>query len=229
MIEDFKNIKNWIFDLDETLYRPNTDIAEQVSEKIVEFLMMEYGWDKEEAEKKRTEYYYEYGSTVQGLIKTGQLEDAQKFETFIHNIDLKDLKQNKRLDKALSKLKGDKFILTTSHSAYGEKVLDAIGILHHFKTIWGLVETDYIAKPNSYPYQKLIVEEEIKIEETAMFEDSYKNIVGAKNLGLKTIWIDNDGDTQSNSGDIKVMDKSVIDIETKDIAKTIEEIAKIQA
>jgi putative hydrolase of the HAD superfamily len=228
MDKEFKNVEYWIFDLDETLYRPETDIAEQVSDKIAEFLMMEYGWSKDLASKIQKEYYYEYGSTVQGLIKTGKLDDAQKFETFVHDVDFSHLESNKALDKALGKLKGKKYVLTTSQGPYAEKILDAIGILGHFEVVWGLEETDYIAKPSPHPYNKMIVEEEIDIERAAMFEDSYKNIVGAKNLGLKTIWIDNGGGHQSNSGDVKEVDMSFVDIHTKDIVKTIEELAELQ-
>ena len=213
--------------MDETLYKPETEIADHVSEKIAEFLMMEYDWSPELATKLQKEYYYEYGSTVQGLIKTGKMNDAQKFETFVHDIDFSHLESNKLLDKALAKLPGKKYVLTTSQSSYAEKILDAMGILGHFEVVWGLEETDYIAKPNPHPYQKMIVEEEIDVEFAAMFEDSYKNIVGAKNLGLKTIWIDNKGSHESNSGDVKEMDMSFVDIHTTDIVETIEELAKL--
>ncbi|MCT4574837.1 MAG: pyrimidine 5'-nucleotidase [Alphaproteobacteria bacterium] len=228
MIKKLENVKSWIFDLDETLYRPDSKIANQVSDKITEFLMLEYGWEKDIAVDIKKKYYYEYGSTLQGLIKEGKLEDAKKFETFCHDVDISRLEQNKALDKALKKLQGKKYILTTSQSVYAEKVLDALGILNHFELIWGLEETDFIAKPDVHPYKKLITEAELDIDKTAMFEDSYVNITKAKEIGLKTVWIDNGATLESNTKYVREVDSSLIDVRTDDIVETINDIADFQ-
>lgn len=226
MIKGFEKVNFWIFDLDETLYRPETGISEQIMNRMTDFLMMEYGWDYDYAKKIQKEYYYEYGSTLKGLIHHQDLEVAKRFETFSHDVDLSHIEKNDALNKALKKLPGKKYILTTSQKVYAEKMLNAMGILDNFELIWDLEATDYIAKPNPHPYQKMLVEAEMNPEQTAMFEDSYKNIVGAKNLGLKTVWIDNGKSSISNSNDTDKTDESVVDIRTKDIVKTLEELAK---
>jgi len=226
MIKGFEKVKFWIFDLDETLYRPETGISEQIMNKMTDFLMLEYDWDYEYARKIQQEYYYEYGSTLKGLIKNKELEVAKRFETFSHDIDLSHIEKNDALNKALKKLPGKKYILTTSQKIYAEKMLNAMGILDNFELIWDLEATDYIAKPNPHPYQKMLVEAEMNPEQTAMFEDSYKNVVGAKNLGLKTIWIDNGVNSISNSNDTNKINEFFVDIHTKDIVKTLEELAK---
>jgi len=225
MLKGFENIKYWIFDLDETLYPPESHIAEEISKKITEFLMLEFGWEREHAYKIQREYYYEYGSTIQGLIKEGHVDDAQKFETFVHDVDFGDLHENKKLDEAIKNLPGKKYVLTTSQSSYAKKILDTLGILGNFEVVWGIEETDFIAKPNSHPYEKMINEFEININEAAMVEDSYKNAVGAKKIGLRTIWIDNGGVCESNSAMCEDKDMSFIDMRTTNIVEALREVA----
>ena len=63
---------------------------------------------------------------------------------------------NTKLDEALHALPGRKLIFTNGTVAHAEKVLDRIGITHHFGDIFDIVHSDFIPKPEMEPYRKFI-------------------------------------------------------------------------
>ena len=79
-MNDLKNIKYWLFDLDNTLYDGATKVFEQVDKKMTKFISEKLNVDKEEARKIQKNYFQEYNTTLNGMIKHHKI-DADEFLT----------------------------------------------------------------------------------------------------------------------------------------------------
>ena len=88
-----KSIKYWIFDLDNTLYSGKTKVFEQVDKKMTKYISEKLNVSNEEAKKIQKKYFYEYNTTLNGMIKNHKI-DANEFLDFDHDIDIDFLKKD---------------------------------------------------------------------------------------------------------------------------------------
>ena len=226
MDPDFKNIKHWIFDLDNTLYNENdSGLGDQFVTNINIFMVEKMGLPAPRANELMLELYEKYGSSYVGLIEIGAMsheEDSKRFEEIVFDeLDFSKIIKNDDLDKALSKLPGEKIILTSSPEVYAERVLKRLGVEKHFSSIWGLHKSYPHFKPKEEAFLKVVETEGFSVENTAFVDDCFNHIKAAKKLGLKTVWID------SNESDISSIDMSVVDVHTADIVRTIKELGDL--
>ena len=103
-MKELKNIKFWLFDLDNTLYSGATKVFDQVDKRMSDFISSKLNISKEEAKKIQKNYFVEYNTTLNGMIKNHKI-DANEFLEFVHDIDLSFLKEDKHLDMKLIELK----------------------------------------------------------------------------------------------------------------------------
>ena len=68
-MKDLKNIKFWLFDLDNTLYDGATKVFDQVDKKMSKFISEKLSVSLEEARKIQKNYFQEYNTTLNGMIK----------------------------------------------------------------------------------------------------------------------------------------------------------------
>ena len=106
---NLSDIKNWVFDLDNTLYSPEEDIFSQIDKRMTEFIISKFNVNEEEAFNIQKKYFLEYGTTLSGLMKRENI-DPDEFLEFVHDINLEILKPNIELSKIIKNLPGDKFI-----------------------------------------------------------------------------------------------------------------------
>ena len=102
MIELTK-IKYWIFDLDNTLYSGQTKVFSEVDKKMSSFISKKFNISLLEAKKIQKEYFYEYGTTLSGLMKKKSV-DHNDIIDFVHNIDISWLPEDKLLQEELIKI-----------------------------------------------------------------------------------------------------------------------------
>ena len=62
-------IKYWIFDLDNTLYSGQTKVFSEVDKRMSSFISEKLKINLTEAKKIQKEYFYEYGTTLSGLMQ----------------------------------------------------------------------------------------------------------------------------------------------------------------
>ena len=62
-------IKCWLFDLDNTLYDGATKVFDQVDKKMSKFISEKLNVDLKEARKIQKNYFQEYNTTLNGMIK----------------------------------------------------------------------------------------------------------------------------------------------------------------
>ena len=189
-MKELKNIKYWLFDLDNTLYSGNTKVFDQVDKKMTQYISEKLKISEPEAKKIQKNYFQEYNTTLNGMIKNHKI-DAHEFLEFVHDVDLNFLKKNNSLGEELSKIKGKKIIFTNGSRAHADNVTDRIGIKNLFDGVFDIVDADFIPKPSKKSYEKIIEKYKIEPQYCIFIEDIARNLKPAHELGMKTVWIKN--------------------------------------
>ena len=192
--EDFSH---WIFDLDNTLYPEDENIFPQVKKRIIEFISIEFQIDTVSANKKRKKLFNKYGTSLRGLMLENKI-NPEKFLEYVHDIDLSIIKKNLKLNSALKKINGKKYIFTNGSFKHAESVLQKLGIEKNFHSIHSIETSSYIPKPSKHAYEKMILKENIDVLRAIMFEDTNWNLQTAKMLGITTVLISSKNDLLEN-------------------------------
>ena len=190
MIE-LKNIRFWIFDLDNTLYPNTTNLFDGVDALMCKFIEDNLNVTPMEALKIKDTYFHEHGTTLNGLMKNHKV-DADKFLEFVHDIDYSLLQKDEELGEQIKKLPGEKIIFTNGTKKHAQKVTQQLGIENNFNKIFDIVDAKFIPKPEIEPYHSLIAKYNIEAKNSIFIEDIAKNLLPAHELGMKTAWIEND-------------------------------------
>ena len=186
----FRSIKYWIFDLDNTLYSGDTKVFEQVDKKMSKYISGKLNVSIEEAKKIQKNYFYKYNTTLNGMIKNHKI-DPDEFLEFVHDINIDFLQKNPGLAKEIEKLEGKKIIFTNGSRKHAINVTRRIGIDQYFDDIFDIVNANFIPKPFIEPYKKLVEKHKIDPKLCVLVEDIARNLKPAYEMGMKTIWIEN--------------------------------------
>ena len=187
------SFQNWIFDLDNTIYDINLGLFKKISNRITDFIMSKYSLDIDQAKKIQKEYYLKYGLTLRGLIVEKKLE-PDEFLDYVHDVDHPELKKNDQLISKIRILEGKKIIFTNATSKHAKKILKILELEHDFDQIIDIKDLEYIPKPDKRSYKKLLeclnLNKE-NLNKTIFVEDTVKNLIPAKELGITTVWMKN--------------------------------------
>jgi putative hydrolase of the HAD superfamily len=217
-MKELTKIKYWLFDLDNTLYSGDTKVFDQVDKKMSAFISEKLKINIEEAKRIQKNYFHEYNTTLNGMIKNHKI-DANEFLEFVHDVDLSFLKPDKPLENEISKLTGKKIIFTNGSRAHAKNVTKRIGIDKLFDGVFDIVESDFIPKPSIEPYKKIIENYKIEPQYCIFFEDIARNLKPAHELGMKTVWIKNDEPWAA-----EFSDADFINYKTSNLANFLKEI-----
>ena len=217
-MKDLSKIKFWLFDLDNTLYGGATKVFDQVDKRMSEFISTKLNISKEEAKKIQKNYFIEYNTTLNGMIKNHKI-NAIEFLDYVHDIDLSFLKQDKALEKQIEKIKGKKIIFTNGSRSHAENVTKRLGIERLFDDIFDIVSADFIPKPSLVTYKKLIEKYKIEPQYCIFIEDIARNLKPAHELGMKTVWIVN-----KEPWAAEFSDSNFINYRTDELTKFLQEI-----
>jgi putative hydrolase of the HAD superfamily len=190
-MKKLQTIKCWIFDLDNTLYSGKTRVFEQVDKKMSKYISEKLNVNMVEAKEIQKNYFYEYNTTLNGMINNHKI-DANEFLEFVHDVNIDFLKKDSLLNEELMKLDGKKIIFTNSSRKHAMNVIRKIGIDQHFDDIFDIVDSEYVPKPDIVSYKKLVEKHKIDPKLCVFIEDIARNLKPAYEMGMKTIWIEND-------------------------------------
>ena len=221
-MKDLTNIKFWLFDLDNTLYDGATKVFDQVDKKMSKFISEKLSVSLEDARKIQKNYFQEYNTTLNGMIKNHKI-DADEFLEFVHDVDLSFLGKDKDLEDEIKKLDGKKIIFTNGSRAHALNVTKRIGIDKLFDGIFDIRDCEFIPKPSKAPYRKLVENYKIEPQYCIFFEDIARNLKPAYELGMKTVWIENDEPWAA-----KYSDSNFINYKTDNLAKFLKEINELR-
>ena len=221
-MKELTNIKYWIFDLDNTLYSGDTKVFDQVDKKMSKFISDKLKVSIEEAKKIQKNYFHEYNTTLNGMIKNHEI-DADEFLEFVHDVNLDFLKADKSLEEEISNLKGKKFIFTNGSKAHAANVTKRIGIEQLFDGVFDIVESNFIPKPSIEPYKKILEKYKIEPQYSIFIEDIARNLKPAHELGMKTVWIKNNEPWAA-----EFSDSDFINYKIDNLAKFLKEINELR-
>jgi len=219
----FQSIKYWIFDLDNTLYSGETRVFEQVSNKMTKYVSNKLNVNLVEAKKIQKKYFHKYNTTLNGMMKHHKT-DANEFLDFVHDIDIDFLAKDLKLDEELKKLEGKKIIFTNGSKKHALNVTQRIGINQHFDDFFDIVDSNFVPKPAIEPYKKLVEKHKIDPNLCAFVEDIARNLKPAYEMGMTTIWIENDEPWAK-----KFSDSSFVNYKTNNLCQFLKKINLLKA
>ena len=185
---------HWIFDLDNTIYDFNLGLFRRVSSRMTEYIKRFFDLNEVDALTLQRDMYKKYGLTLRGLMIEKKI-NPEPFLEFVHDVDFSELNEDVTLKTLLRKIKGKKSIYTNATFKHAKNILKSMGIFQEFEIIFDIKDANYIAKPdlNSYHIMKKKLNLNDKnISKSIFFEDTAKNLKPARELGMSTVWIEND-------------------------------------
>ena len=185
---DFAEVRDWVFDLDNTLYPRRTDLFSQIDTRMTLFVAELLGVPHDEARQTQKALYRDHGTTLRGLMTEYRI-DPDAFLRFVHDIDYTWLQPDAALGAEIRALPGRKFIFTNGDRGHAERAARALGILDHFEDIFDIVAAGLIPKPAAETYGKFAGLHRVDTKRAAMFEDLARNLVAPKALGMRTVLI----------------------------------------
>ena len=183
-----EQIDTWLFDLDNTLYPPACNLFSQVDWRMTYWIRDTLNLPEDEARALQKALFRKHKTTLRGLMTEHDI-DPHDFLGFVHNIDYSPVPADGAMAEVIDQLPGRKIIFTNGTISHAEAVLDRLGAGGLFETIFGIVEADFIPKPEPEPYDKLISLTGIDPKRTIMVEDMAKNLLPAHERGMRTLWI----------------------------------------
>ena len=222
-MKDLINIKYWVFDLDNTLYSGQTKVFAEVSKNMSAYISKKLDIDLIKAKELQRKYFYENGTTLSGLMKYDKI-NPHEFLEFVHNIDISWLPKDLLLRQELIKIREKKYIFTNGSHSHVKNVTKQLGIEDLFDGTFTITDADFVPKPNIESYKKMIKKFDIDPKESILIEDIAHNLEQAKNLGMKTCWLENN-ETFAK----KDADKPYIDYKIKNLPSFLQEINVLKA
>ncbi|MFL9503382.1 HAD-IA family hydrolase, partial [Rhodopseudomonas palustris] len=114
---------------------------------------------------------------------------------------------------------GRKLILTNGSTAHAGKVLERIGIGHHFEAVFDIIAADLEPKPAPQTYRRFLDRHGIDPARAAMFEDLARNLTVPHQLGMTTVLVvpDDSQDVVREDWELEGRDAAHVDHVTDDL------------
>jgi putative hydrolase of the HAD superfamily len=184
----FADTATWIFDLDNTLYPAQCNLFAEVDRRMGTFIAEFLDVPFEHARYLQKTYYRQFGTTLTGLMQVHKLE-PQSFLDYVHDIDLSPVPQLPELAAAVEALPGRRLIFTNGSRRHAERVAEKLGVLHLFEDICDIAACEYVAKPSTDAFDRMVKRHGVVVREAAMFEDMPLNLEAPHALGMTTVLV----------------------------------------
>ncbi len=182
-----------IFDLDETLYPRNAGLMQEIGVRINRYLIENLHLPPDQALELRQRYYHQHGTALRGLVLERPDVDPEDYLQFVHDVRLTDyLRPDPALAEMLRSIPLTKIIFTNATVEHAQNVLNILGVADQFAGIVDVRRVEYVSKPNAEAYRRLLSILQASGDECILVEDSARNLLPGKALGMTTILVDSD-------------------------------------
>lgn len=189
MVKDsFSHVSYWVFDLDNTLYPPAARLFDQIEVRMTRYVMDALCVEQAEADRLRTHYWHQYGTTLAGLMREHDV-DPTPYLTDVHDISLDHLEEDRMLAAHIAELPGRRIVYTNGTAPYAEKVLEARGLSGLFDGIYGVEHACYLPKPERAAFEQIFARDGTDPTLAAMFEDDPRNLAEPHAMGMRTVHV----------------------------------------
>ena len=180
----------WIFDLDNTLHDATSHIFPHINRSMTAYLQQHLQLDEQAANDLRLNYWQRYGATLSGMMRHHATDPAH-FLWHTHQFPgLAQMVQNKpRLRHILKCLPGRKLVFSNAPYGYACAVLKLLDVEDLFEDVFSIEHARYQPKPQKSGFMRLLHRHRLNPVYCTMVEDSAENLLAAKRLGMRTIWV----------------------------------------
>ena len=196
----------WIFDLDNTLHNATPHIFPHINRSMTAYLQQHLQLDEAAANALRVHYWQRYGATLSGLMRHHDT-DPEHFLWHTHQFPELErmVLREPRLRHVLKNLPGRKVVFSNAPQHYAQAVLKLLRVADLFDDVMAVEQTRYRPKPDSFGFLRLLRRHRVAAAQCVMVEDSLENLVAAKRLGMRTVWV-NAGNKSAPCVDVKIRD-----------------------
>ncbi|WP_282118725.1 pyrimidine 5'-nucleotidase [Ruegeria atlantica] len=184
----FSHVTQWVFDLDNTLYPPHMQLFDQIEVLMTDYVVQAIGVDRAEADRLRSHYWREYGTTLAGLMAEHDL-DPEPYLYAVHQVDMSHMDPDAELADNIRCLPGRRIVYTNGSAPYAERVLKARGLSGLFDAVYGVEHAGYLPKPKQAAFEAIFAQDGIDADKAAMFEDDPRNLAAPHAMGMRTVHV----------------------------------------
>ncbi len=184
----FSHVTQWVFDLDNTLYPPHMQLFDQIEVLMTDYMVQTIGVDRAEANRLRSHYWRQYGTTLAGLMVEYDV-DPEPYLYAVHQVDMSHMEPDTALADHIRALPGRRIVYTNGSAPYAERVLTARGLSGLFDAIYGVEHAGYRPKPERAAFESIFAQDGIQADKAAMFEDDPRNLTAPHEMGMRTVHV----------------------------------------
>ncbi|MGY3436386.1 MULTISPECIES: pyrimidine 5'-nucleotidase [unclassified Marinovum] len=184
----FSHVAHWVFDLDNTLYPPETRLFSQIEPRMTAYVMSALGVAEAEANHLRQHYWHTYGTTLAGLMREHDVDPGPYLHD-VHQIDFSVLAPDPKLAAHIRALPGRRIVYTNGTAPYAEEVLAARGLSGLFDAVYGVEHAEFRPKPEREAFEAIFAQDGTDPARAAMFEDDPRNLAAPHAMGMRTVHV----------------------------------------
>ena len=185
---DFRHVRSWVFDLDNTLYPPQMRLFDQIEVRMTDWVMAALKVDRPTADHLRGHYWQTYGTTLAGLMAEHGV-DPGPYLTDVHDIDFSVLSPDPDLAARIRALPGRRIVFTNGCAPYAHRVLEARGLSGLFDAVYGVEHAGFRPKPERAAFETVFAADSLSPQTAAMFEDDPRNLAAPHAMGMRTVHV----------------------------------------
>lgn len=185
---DLRHVRSWIFDLDDTLYPPESRFMGLIQKRINDYMVRTVALPADEAMVVQKGYLRDYGTSLAGLMAHYQIDPADFLEE-VHDVPLDLLTPDPGLRAALERLEGPRIVFTNGSKRHAERVTEKLGIADLFDGLFSLEDADLIPKPDPRTFARMTERFGVDPTQAAFFEDTLRNLPPARAIGMTTVLV----------------------------------------
>jgi putative hydrolase of the HAD superfamily len=185
---DFRHVRAWVFDLDNTLYPSECDLFAQIDARMRAWVARYLGVSEDEARAVQKRYYAEHGTTLKGLMANhGAIPN--EYLDFVHDIDVSVVPPDAILRARIEALPGTRIVFTNGSEGHARRVLKQRGLEGVFDRMFDIVACGFEPKPARVAFERMMDACAVDPAASAMFEDLPRNLEAAHALGFTTVLV----------------------------------------
>ena len=185
---DLRHVRSWIFDLDDTLYPPESRFMRLIQQRINAYMVRTVDLPPDEALVVQKGYLRDYGTSLSGLMAHYRI-DPHDFLAEVHDVPLDVLEPDPGLRAGLLRLTGPRLVFTNGSRAHARRVLDRLALTDLFEGVFSLEDADLIPKPDPRTFTRMTDRFGVDPTTAAFFEDTLRNLEPANAIGMTTVLI----------------------------------------
>lgn len=181
-------------DLDDTLYPGSNGLWSLIRSRMGQYMVDVMGLPEDQVPALRRTYYQTYGTTLRGLQIHHQV-DVDEYLHYVHDLPLDQyIQPSPKLRSLLLSLPQQRWIFTNADADHARRVMAALGVQDCFTGMIDIRALEFVCKPDPAAYRRaLALAGDPSPEQCMLLDDSAANLAVARQIGLATVWVGQDG------------------------------------